>query len=189
MLWLHDVLHQIVDVLIIHLLFRLIVLLLLHFIAARLLSLVIGTFLLGASMVHPATRVRVVVLRAILRQAPTITLCIVLHLPLMILELYAVIKDLITEWCAIVVVGLVPCVASFRIGALGGVITSTHLLLLLCLGLLLLAFELLLGDKLRAGVLVQIEVKRLSLIEVVVGLRDHRVTIRLDLFDLVQVLL
>ena len=52
----------------------------------------------------------------------------------------------------------------------------------------MLSFELLLGHELCAGVLVQVKVKRCSLVEILVGLRDHSVTVRLNLLDLVQVL-
>ena len=88
--------------------------LLLHLVTARLLALVIGSFLLGASLVHPTARVvRVVVLRAILRQAATITFGATLHLPLMIFELDAVVEDLIANWTAVRVVGLAACPATF----------------------------------------------------------------------------
>ena len=159
----------------------------LHLVPARLLALVIGPFLLGTALVHPATRmVRVVILRAVLRQAATITLSAALHLPLVIFELDAVIKDLIADWTAGVCVGLAAGPATLCVGALG---VAAHLLLLLGLGLLLLAFELLLGDELGAGVLVEVEVERRPLVEVVVGFGDHGVAVHLDLLDLVQVLL
>ena len=185
---LHDVVHQVVDVLIIHLLFRVVIDFLLRLALAGLLALVVRSFLLSAALMHPICRVEVI-LRAILSQAATITLCIApLHLPLMIFELYAVLENLFA--CRNVVIR-VSLLASFSIGALSCVVAA-HLLLLLGLLslLLLLALELLLLlHEVGARVLVQIELQRHVLVEVVVGFGDHRVAVRLYLFNLVQVLL
>ena len=159
----------------------------LHLVPARLLALVIGPFLLGAALVHPASgMVRVVVLRAVLRQATTITFAGALSLSLVIFELDAVIKDLIADGTAGVCVGLAASPTALSVGALS---VAAHLLLLLGLGLLLLAFELLLGDKFGAGILVKVEVERRPLVEVFVGFGDHGVAVHLDLLDFVQVLL
>ena len=184
-LWLHDVVHQVIDVLIIHLLFRVVIDLLLHLIFACLLALIIRAFLLNTTLMHPICRIKVI-FRAILGQAATITLAAPLHLPLMIFELYAVLEDLFA--CRHAVIGVRLC-ATFSIGALCCLSTS-HLLLLLSLSLLLLLTLqlLLLLHEVGASVLVQIELKRQTLVEVIVGFGDHRVAIRFYLLNLIQVL-
>ena len=106
----------------------------------------------------------------------------------MIFELYAVLKNLFA--CRSIVIRI-SLLTAFSIGTLSCVIAA-HLLLLLGLLslLLLLTLELLLLlHEVGACVLVQIEVQRHVLVEVVVSFRDHRVAVRLYLFNLVQVLL
>ena len=96
LLRLHDVVHEVIDVLIIHLLVGVVIFGRLLLIFSRLLTLFICTFLLDTSLVCPTIRIKVI-FRAILSQAATITLAIRLSLPLMILELYAIIKVLLTS--------------------------------------------------------------------------------------------
>ena len=112
-----------------------------------------------------------------------------MHLPLMIFELYTVLENLLAGRRVVIRVSLL---AAFSIGALSCMVAS-HLLLLLgllSLLLLLLALELLLLlHEVGARVFVQIELQRHVLVKVVVSFGDHRVAVRLYLFNLVQVLL
>ena len=89
LLRLHDVVHQIIDILIIHLLFGVIEFCLLRLVFARLLALVICSFLLS----HSTRRIKVI-LATVLGEAATIALVATLHFPLMILELNAIVEDL-----------------------------------------------------------------------------------------------
>ena len=108
----------------------------------------------------------------------------------MIFELYTVLEDLLARRHA-TVIGVRLC-AAFSVGALCGV-TASHLLLLLLLGLsllLLLALQLLLLlHEVGASVVVQVEVEGNALVEVIVGFGDHCVAVRLNLLDLVEMLL
>ena len=105
-----------------------------------------------------------------------------LELSLMGLELLAVVEDFLVFACL--------CTSDILIllCSIGGRISlsTPHLLLVL----LLLAFQLLLLlHEIGASVLVQIKVEGSPLVEVLIGLRNHRVTVVFYLLDLIKVLL
>ena len=117
----------------------------------------------------------------VLGKAPTHAFAM-LELSLMGLELLAVVEDFLVFACL--------CTSDILIllCSIGGRISlrTPHLLLVL----LLLAFQLLLLlHEIGASVLVQIKVEGSPLVEVLIGLRNHRVTVVFYLLDLIKVLL
>jgi len=162
-----DVVHEFFDGLIIHLLVR----------AVELLALSLVLFVLAPFVAAPFRCVAPLALRdptevvhcAVPRVAPTHAL-VALRLPLVILELGAVVVRVLASLCCAALGTLSP-------------LRLAHLILLLLLPLQLL----LLLHEICACIFVQVIVKGLTPVEVVVGL-GNRVFVALDLLDLVQVL-
>lgn len=163
LLRLQNVVHQVIEILIIHLLVCVVKLLILG------LELFALTFVAAALWLIPSLALRSpveVVHFTVLRRAATHAPAI-LSRPLMAFEISAIAELILTRR-----------VCTF--GPFGG-LGLPHLVLLLPFQLLLLLNEF------RASVLVEIEVEGLTAIEVFVSLWD-RVFVALDLFDLVEVL-
>lgn len=163
LLRLQNVVHQVIDVLIIHLLVCVVKLLVLG-LELFALTFVAATLRLVSSLA--LRRPVEVVHRTILRRAATHAPA-TLSRPLVVLEFSAIAELILTR----------------RVCTLGPFtgLGLSHLILLLPLQLLLLLNEL------GASVLVEIKVEGLTAIEVFVGLRN-RVFVALNLFDLVKVL-
>ena len=175
LLRLHDVVHQIIDVLIIHLLVGVVKLstLLAGLTILLRLPLVRRSFLLRAPLPLGPQKL-VVRYLTMVGLAPTHAFSIV-HRTLMIRKLVAIRKRVFARTIVCSVRTLI--VAVLRIVA--------HLLLVIRL---LLTFQLLLFRReVRPSVLIQVKVEGLTLVEVFVGLWD-RVAIVLDLLNLVKVL-
>ena len=173
LLRLHDVVHQVVDVLIIHLLVRVVKLRTLSLVLLRL-PLICAPFLLCIAL--PLVPQKVVVRNLTIVCLAAAHALSVMHGSLMIRELVTIRESVLA--CAIVGIAVGALVVSV-------LSIASHLLLIV----LLLSLNLkLLGREVSLSVLVQVKVECLPLIEVVVSLRNGMAVI-LDLLNLVQMLL
>ena len=106
LLGLHNVVHQVVNALSIHLLFRVVIFGGLSLVFARLLSLLVYSLLVRVSLMGPCSRVKVV-FRAVFGQAAAVALAaVVLHLPLVVFERDAVLEVLLAGHTVVVCIGL-----------------------------------------------------------------------------------